>query len=241
MVNTRGNDHEHYEVDSEMVKKVLMDELKKFFRYEIEKQTRISTDEISNLKEEVQILKDSNIDLINLLTSQNNQKREIMNPLRNGLDTSFLSCSTADTIVEATQTETKTDEKKPFPEVTYKKRQSKKDPSRNNPDKKWYKLQSEQRKETHESIVGTDSSDVEKNYSSGGKPMLWLYVGHCKQQATVDKVKKYLQTKSPGYDFDVMDLNTVRRFKSFEVGANLTSLSLAKTCSCEKVYFVSHS
>ncbi|KAG5864539.1 hypothetical protein JTB14_007594 [Gonioctena quinquepunctata] len=117
---------------------------KKFFRYEIEKQTKILTDEILNLKEEVQILKDSNIDLIDLLTSQNDQKKEIMNPLSDDLDTYFLSCSTADTIVEATQTETKTDEEKPFTEVTYKKRQSKKDPSRNNPDKKLYKRQSEQ-------------------------------------------------------------------------------------------------
>ncbi|CAG9817097.1 unnamed protein product [Phaedon cochleariae] len=71
-------------------------------------------------------------------------------------------------------------------------------------------------KEKSISIVGTCSIDNDKDFS-GGEPMLWLYVGHCKPQTTADKVKSYLEKKSAGHNFEVTELNSVGRFKSFKV------------------------
>ncbi|KAG5899271.1 hypothetical protein JTB14_035449 [Gonioctena quinquepunctata] len=83
----------------------MMVEMKKLFQQKLDKHTRSLTNGISNLRREVQVLKDSNIDQINLLTNKNIQRNENSNKLSNDLDTSFLSCSSADTIVEATQME----------------------------------------------------------------------------------------------------------------------------------------
>ncbi|KAG5881981.1 hypothetical protein JTB14_036564 [Gonioctena quinquepunctata] len=102
MVNNRENDQKHCAIDSEFVK-IMMVEMKKLFQHELDKHPRSLTDGILDLRKEVQVLEDCNIDLINLLANKNTQRNEISTELSNDLDTSFLSCSSADTIVEATQ------------------------------------------------------------------------------------------------------------------------------------------
>ncbi|KAG5879041.1 hypothetical protein JTB14_035464 [Gonioctena quinquepunctata] len=147
--------------------------MEKLFQHELDKHTRSLNDEILNLRKEVQVPKDNNTDLINVLTNKNTQRNEISNKLSNDLDTSFLSCLSADTIVEATQMEAKSVDETPFTKVIYKKRQlKKKDTPRKTMDKKKYPAQPEQMKKKNDSIVGTGLTDGDYNDFREGGPML---------------------------------------------------------------------
>lgn len=49
---------------------------------------------------------------------------------------------------------------------------------------------------------------------------IWLYVGRCKADTTVDDVRNYLNSKTPNYTFDIVKLDTKGPNSSFRVGAD---------------------
>nr|CAI5836496.1 unnamed protein product [Callosobruchus analis] len=69
-------------------------------------------------------------------------------------------------------------------------------------------------------IVGT--SNVETNDGFAGAPKrLWIYMGKCKPDSTVNGVRSYLERKSPGYNFNVVQLNTKGYYRLYRVDADV--------------------
>nr|CAI5864026.1 unnamed protein product [Callosobruchus analis] len=69
-------------------------------------------------------------------------------------------------------------------------------------------------------IVGTSNAATNDDFA-GATKRLWIYVGKCKPDSTVTGVRSYLERKSPGYNFNVVQLNTKGYYRSYRVDADV--------------------
>ncbi|KAG5896250.1 hypothetical protein JTB14_011368 [Gonioctena quinquepunctata] len=156
-------------------------------------------EEIPILRNEVQVLKSTNIDSIRILSySKASISNENMNDIE--ADISFKSNLSGETIIEKKEYE-KGDSNEYWSEVQYKNKRkntiqtntknrhgvSTRPPIHNN----------KRDMISQKPIVGSNSNDLEGDFA-GEDPMVFLYVGRCKAQTTAEKVGAYLVKKSPG-------------------------------------------
>ncbi|KAG5875486.1 hypothetical protein JTB14_019580 [Gonioctena quinquepunctata] len=68
----------------------------------------------------------------------------------------------------------------------------------------------------------TDPDEPNELDDFGASPRrLWLYVGRCKPSSTPEAIKKYLEKRSPGHEFEVSKLNSMGRNLSYRIEADL--------------------
>nr|CAI5851081.1 unnamed protein product [Callosobruchus analis] len=82
---------------------------------------------------------------------------------------------------------------------------------------KWTNHNNPRRSKTNKPAVGTGSAT--SNFAAAPK-RLWMYIGRCKPYSTVDGIRAYLEGKSPGHTFDVVQLNTKGHNHTYRVEAD---------------------
>lgn len=197
---------------------VFFHDIKNFIKNLLEDHTKVLQEEIHNLRNEITTLKETNIDLIRLLTDKNNALD--CNKNQSNLNTTVQSVDLNNTVVEQTR---------PKPNININKYtgnnkneiEGKKPYDKNIQHTSTYKKTNKKRNEKKH-IVGANKSENTDDNFGGGEPMLWLYVGRCKPETTTEKIRSYLEKKSPGHEFDVQQLSALGRFKSFRVGGNIS-------------------
>ncbi|CAG9814648.1 unnamed protein product [Phaedon cochleariae] len=114
--------------------------------------------------------------------------------------TAAIATATGNTVIEQNDYSSKNESTQQWTEVHYKKKGKK--PTTKTQDRQEVTTRQQVRRSVNNKpIVGSDSSRNSDEDFAGADPMVWLYVGRCKPQATAEKVRSYLVKKSPEYDF----------------------------------------
>lgn len=207
-----------------------MENLRNFISEIVANQTATLQNEITNLRQEVRNLTDSNKELVNLHTNNvkvDKRPEKDQNHLQ--VDTSIDSVYEG-TIIEIDKTDQKTDDSefKSAPKKhCIKKNKQSIEPSDS---KKFVNKQtnindSKVRNKPIENVIlgSQDDDSVELRATF---PKLWFYVGMCNGKTTADDVRFYLTKKSPNCTFEVGKLNSKGVNAPFKVSA--TDVILAK-------------
>lgn len=194
-----------------------LDEVKLIIEQTLQEHTNILLNEIKSLKQEVTDLKQSNIDMVRLLTTgkcfqqvSDNENAFISRRNQLDLNSSIETTSSSDTIVEVQSFSEKS--------VNNKKHQhtntTQKHPHKNAHATAKYSGRMQN------VIVGTSSADTTEEFSASNR-RLWLYVGRCKPNSRPEHIKAYLEKRSPGHTFEVTKLPSLGRNSSYRVEADL--------------------
>ncbi|KAG5876533.1 hypothetical protein JTB14_033729 [Gonioctena quinquepunctata] len=190
---------------------ISIDELKVILNEAIKVNSDHLLEKIDELKLEIHQLKESNIDMVKMLANHPQPEMHM-----NDQNDSFLS---GDTVVENAlqknvnilldkndKTEKSDEQRNSYSAATKRSRKSR--------DRKV--------------LVGTgmenktDPNEPNEFDDFGASPRrLWLYVGRCKPFSTPEAIKKYLEKRSPGHEFDVSKLNSMGRNLSYRIEADL--------------------
>lgn len=221
MVNTRGNgDIKQNNLDNIPVKEMFAREIKNIIEEELKHQFSALLNEIVTLKKEVTILKETNIDLINLLTkSSNEQTSNTKIPNVSNPNLLFMTNSSTETV---TQVQTTKNQKPRANKKNHHKQMPASETTSNKVQNIEDKQESTNKNKKNTIVVGTNTFGSEKDEFGSGESLLWLYVGRCRQGTTAESIKSYMQKRSPGYSFEVTELDGAGRNKSFKVGANIS-------------------
>lgn len=163
---------------------------------------------VKHLSNEVQILRESNIDLIKLLTSNSNIIKEKKDVISENLDevvfanTSLESTSSVNTVVEKRVT-LKKDPKKDSQAST----------DNNNIQGSIKKNRNKQNINTNKKIIGESSES--SNTFAASSPRLWVYVGRCRADTEVKDVETYISTRIPNGNVNVEKLQSKGSNSSF--------------------------
>ncbi|KAG5864201.1 hypothetical protein JTB14_008834 [Gonioctena quinquepunctata] len=194
---------------------ISVDELKVILNEAIKVNSDHLLEKIDELKLEIHQLKESNIDMVKMLAKHNSI---VVQPeiYTNDQNDSFLS---GDTVVENALLKNvnmllnKNDKTK------------KSDEQRNS-----YSAATKRSRKSRDRqvLVGagmenkTDPDEPNEFDDFGASPRrLWLYVGRCKSSSTPEAIKKYLEKRSPGHEFEVSKLNSMGRNLSYRIEADL--------------------
>lgn len=172
-------------------------------------------DTIDQLRNEVKVLRDTNIDLIRLLT----KSKEVQLPSsdiitlesKDNIDVSFGSASSitsVETVTEKTKTTKKGKDKK----------RSQVDKTQN----KNIQGSSETQMNINEpnkvrTIVGVNDGEVPGGFAAA-RPRFWIYVGRCKKDTNAEDVKAYIETRIADGNASVEKLQSRGDNASFRVG-----------------------
>lgn len=207
MVNTRLNS-EKITVD--------VHELKKLIEDAISEHTNKLLKEIESLKTEVVILRESNIQLLNLcdLTSVKSNKVN-NNHLENlELNMSGASTSSTETIIQAPKDSSSVNSTK-----SKSARHEKKALYSSSTKKSTLRAYSKSRNQKECTIQG---SSEEQNEIAVADRKLWIYVGKLHANTTPEKLSQFLNKKFPNNFFDVNPLRSGSTSTSFRVGADFS-------------------
>lgn len=190
MVDTRKNAKN---ADSKSQSNTIPVEWQKIIKNIIAEETKALNERIQSLEREVELLKDQNLKIKShkCLNTEDEKQDNYQAPEDNELN---VSNSTTETIIEV-KTHTQISEE-----------HHKKDK---------INLSNKRRKETE--IVGT-SKDQSSCLAAARR--IWVYVGRCRSDLTVEQLTSYLQRQSPGHHFEVEKLTTKGRNSAFKVGTS---------------------
>lgn len=177
---------------------------------------------VSELKNDVKNLRDSNIELVKLLTNNRNfnwNDSNINDGMHNSLNVTNISCESVDlnkTLIDKKHETEKSDKnKKPQQddfEYVFKNRKQRRTIMRNK--------ESENNKNfNNKVIIGSNSDETNNNTFGAADKQIWIYVGRCKIGTESETINSYLQRKCPGKTFNVESLQS-KGHPSFKIGAN---------------------
>lgn len=166
-------------------------EWEKIIRNIVAEETKILKEKIQLLEKEIELLKDQNLKICDYSNTDRGSQNNYQQPDNDELN---VSNSTTDTIIEV-KTHTQISEE-----------HHKKDK---------INLPNKRRKEAE--IVGT-SKDQSSELAAARR--IWVYVGRCRSDLTVEQLTSYLQSQSPGKHFEVEKLITKGRNSAFKVGTD---------------------
>lgn len=186
-------------------------------------------DEINGLRQEIKILKESNIDMVKLLSNKpctcsntnNNKNKELEKMSDSSISIENLNTSISDNSDSSLETI--------IPQVTpqdihaEKKLSSGSEKTINKKNKNVNKNKSHmyERDNKHtgvkKKIIGENNEPVSIGFTAAN-PVFWLYVGKCKSDTTEEDVKKYLQDKIPNRNVSVKKLKSLGSNAAFCVG-----------------------
>lgn len=187
---------------------ITIEELKDIISTTVKEHTVALISEIKDLKQQINVLKESNIDMIRLYSSNSTIHNTYDQNFIDNLNETNLS---ADTIVENEST-------------TIKKKS----------DKKEYKNKFTERSAGNrialakKIVIGTGGNEEdiqsdniadEENFAS--KRRLWIYVGRCKPTSTPDDIKNYLKRRIPDHGFTITKLDSQGRNLSYKVETDM--------------------
>lgn len=191
---------------------------------------------IESLGNEVKVLRESNIDLIRLLRNEKcskvNNHNEIVREKQN-IPPDTDSIKSGDSVIEsiavpktyaytctASQKKEISQDEQLFIETD---KMLQKAPS-HPPTRNFFTNNFVKKNKSENTIIiGTNNNKDDSKFDTfeATARRLWIYVGRCKQDTTEEKIKSYLQGKSPGRSFDVVKLNTKGTNTAFRIAADM--------------------
>lgn len=175
-------------------------------------------DKINKLETEVKILRESNIDLIRLLTNSERTDNFVKNDAQSLFNNSMETIKSNETVIEQniesninTLTRNcKAGDDNEYTLVRKNKKEHRRDELKN------------QNKNTHEKkiITGSSTEHNDKISFGGRERKIWLHVSRCEPEVQVEDIKNYLEDKCSGRQFIVEPLQK-RGYPSysFKIGA----------------------
>ncbi|KAG5880482.1 hypothetical protein JTB14_026694 [Gonioctena quinquepunctata] len=159
------------------------EDLRSFIEKLLKKHTTHLERQISDLKDEIKILKETNIDMIKLLSKDNRPFESEKNYSHNDLEDLN---SPAETVIE-------NDTKRNKPQKSHVNIPLN---SAKSMDQHSFKREhtAHRRNSRNTAIIGTSSSNVAAEFT-GARRRLWIYVGKCLPRSTSHGIKSYLETR----------------------------------------------
>ncbi|KAG5892341.1 hypothetical protein JTB14_011207 [Gonioctena quinquepunctata] len=196
---------------------ISVDELKVILNEAIKVNSDHLLEKIDELKLEIHQLKESNIDMVKMLAKHPHNSIVVQPEIyTNDQNDSFLS---GDTVVKNAL------QKNVNMLLNKNDKTKKSDEQRNS-----YSAATKRSRKSRDRqvLVGTgmenktDPDEPNEFDDFGASPRrLWLYVGRCKPSSTPEAIKKYLEKRSPGHEFEVSKLNSMGRNLSYRIEADL--------------------
>lgn len=174
---------------------------------------------VDDLKINLDNLRQTNIDLIRLLTNKNNTACKCIANSENAShhhhaseNTGNLDISDSDShYSSSTVLEQKTEQEKTNARSNFNSKNTYKRNKNMTQNKNYHNKQPKY-------ILGTADND-DLNEFSAAENKLWLYIGRCKPGTTEDNIKAYLERKCPKQEFAIESLQS-KGLPSFKLGAN---------------------
>lgn len=195
---------------------ISLEELKDILQKTVKEQTEVLITEIQILKQEITDLRESNIEMVRMLT--HHPASLLKNNLLESedLDSSTLSGHTiVETLSQSVEKEKIVRLDSNYSKVPHQQTYSRRGRSRNTERPKKIVLGTG----TNEHEQKENVADEFGNFASTRR--LWIYVGRCKPTSTPEDIKKYLEKRSPGHEFNVTKLNSQGRNSSYRVEADV--------------------